>query len=59
VSAQLADQRAEQEKSDKEKPYQEVEYRQFPKIGSRVAGLARVGEIRAALDAEVGPGSAA
>jgi cytochrome d ubiquinol oxidase subunit I len=33
----IADQRAEQEKSDKEKPYQEVEYRQFPKIGSRVA----------------------
>ena len=33
----LADQRAEQEKRDKEKPYQEAEYRQFPKIGSRVA----------------------
>jgi cytochrome bd-type quinol oxidase subunit 1 len=33
----IADQRAEQEKRDKEKPYQEVEYRQFPKIGSRVA----------------------
>jgi cytochrome bd-type quinol oxidase subunit 1 len=33
----LADQRTEQETRDKEKPYQEVEYRQFPKIGSRVA----------------------
>jgi cytochrome bd-type quinol oxidase subunit 1 len=33
----LADQRAAQEQKDKEKPYQEVEYRQFPKIGSRVA----------------------
>jgi len=33
----IADEKAEQEKRDKEKPYQEVEYRQFPKIGSRVA----------------------
>ena len=33
----LADQRAAQEQKDKDKPYQEVEYRQFPKIGSRVA----------------------
>ena len=33
----LADQKAEQEKRDKEKPYQEVEYRAFPKVGSRVA----------------------
>ncbi len=33
----IADERAEVEKRDKEKPYQEVEYRQFPKIGSRVA----------------------
>ena len=33
----LADQRAEQEKADKEKPYQEAEYRPFPKVGSRVA----------------------
>ncbi len=33
----LADQKAEQDKADKEKPYQEVEYRAFPKIGSRVA----------------------
>lgn len=33
----LADQKAAQEKSDKEKPYQDVEYRQFPKVGSRVA----------------------
>jgi cytochrome bd-type quinol oxidase subunit 1 len=33
----LADQQAEQEKRDKEKPYQEVEYRAFPKVGSRVA----------------------
>ncbi|HEV7670650.1 MAG TPA: cytochrome ubiquinol oxidase subunit I [Thermoanaerobaculia bacterium] len=33
----LADQKAEQEKADKDKPYQEVEYRAFPKIGSRVA----------------------
>jgi cytochrome d ubiquinol oxidase subunit I len=33
----IADEKAEGEKRDKEKPYQEVEYRQFPKIGSRVA----------------------
>ncbi|MEO6195939.1 MAG: cytochrome ubiquinol oxidase subunit I [Thermoanaerobaculia bacterium] len=33
----IADERAEEEKRDKEKPYQEAEYRQFPKIGSRVA----------------------
>ncbi|MEP7009374.1 MAG: cytochrome ubiquinol oxidase subunit I [Acidobacteriota bacterium] len=33
----IADQKAEQEKADKAKPYQEVEYRAFPKIGSRVA----------------------
>ncbi|PYQ64415.1 MAG: hypothetical protein DMF53_07515 [Acidobacteria bacterium] len=33
----IADEKAEVEKRDKEKPYQEVEYRQFPKIGSRVA----------------------
>ncbi len=33
----LADQKAEQEKANKDKPYQEVEYRAFPKIGSRVA----------------------
>jgi cytochrome bd-type quinol oxidase subunit 1 len=33
----LADQRAEQIERDKAKPYQETEYRQFPKIGSRVA----------------------
>src|SRR6185295_11982471 len=33
----IADQKAEQEKADKDKPYQEVEYRAFPKIGSRVA----------------------
>lgn len=33
----VADQKAEQEAADKAKPYQEVEYRAFPKIGSRVA----------------------
>jgi len=33
----IADQRAAQEASDKAKPYQEAEYRPFPKIGSRVA----------------------
>lgn len=33
----LADQRAAQEEKDKAKPYQEAEYRPFPKIGSRVA----------------------
>ena len=33
----IADEKAEGEQRDKEKPYQEVEYRQFPKIGSRVA----------------------
>ena len=33
----LADQAAEQEKSDKEKPYVEADYRPFPKVGSRVA----------------------
>jgi cytochrome bd ubiquinol oxidase subunit I len=33
----IADQRAEQEKAAKEKPYQEAEYRPFPKVGSRVA----------------------
>ena len=33
----IADEKAEGEKRDKEKPYQEAEYRQFPKIGSRVA----------------------
>jgi cytochrome d ubiquinol oxidase subunit I len=33
----IADEKAEVEKRDKEKPYQEAEYRQFPKIGSRVA----------------------
>ncbi|HKH44395.1 MAG TPA: cytochrome ubiquinol oxidase subunit I [Thermoanaerobaculia bacterium] len=33
----IADQRAEQEKREKERPYQEAEYRPFPKIGSRVA----------------------
>ncbi len=33
----LADLRAEIEKSNKEKPYVEAEYRPFPKVGSRVA----------------------
>ena len=33
----IADQRAAQEATDKAKPYQEAEYRPFPKIGSRVA----------------------
>ncbi len=33
----IADQRAAQEARDKAKPYQEAEYRPFPKIGSRVA----------------------
>ncbi|MEO8503102.1 MAG: cytochrome ubiquinol oxidase subunit I [Acidobacteriota bacterium] len=33
----VADQKAEEDKRDREKPYQEVEYRAFPKIGSRVA----------------------
>jgi cytochrome d ubiquinol oxidase subunit I len=33
----IADQRAEQEERDKAKPYQEAEYRPFPKVGSRVA----------------------
>ena len=33
----IADEKAEVEKRDKEKPYQEAEYRPFPKIGSRVA----------------------
>jgi cytochrome d ubiquinol oxidase subunit I len=33
----LADQRAAEEQKEKDKPYEEVEYRQFPKIGSRVA----------------------
>ncbi|MFL6193400.1 MAG: cytochrome ubiquinol oxidase subunit I [Thermoanaerobaculia bacterium] len=33
----IADQRAQQEAAEKGKPYQEAEYRPFPKIGSRVA----------------------
>jgi len=33
----IADQRAEQEERDRSKPYQEAEYRPFPKVGSRVA----------------------
>jgi len=33
----IADQAAELEKKNRELPYKEVEYRQFPKVGSRVA----------------------
>lgn len=33
----IADLRAEQEKAAKERPYQEAEYRPFPRVGSRVA----------------------
>ncbi len=33
----IEDQKAEQETRDQARPYQEVEYRQFPRIGSRVA----------------------
>lgn len=33
----IADQRTEQEKAAREKPYEEAEYRPFPRIGSRVA----------------------